>query len=222
MADKWLKLSYDIYATFNSGEYYPTAVGSSLSSDKFLRQPLYQNNYGWGGIAWALRLPAKMRIYQLQVTFNDSIFFEMMTAGRTNYVAAYSTPDSVPQINIDPTSSETSYESELGTENTYTRLQSGTYCSEGDFEMQSQKAATSSGTASFTYNIIFQFHDNETSEYEALLAAYPNNVTVYNPFPPEPVHDLYVGDEQVSVLYHGDERIDKVYLGDKVVLLNLD
>ena len=221
MADKWLKLSYDIYATFESGDYYPT-LGSSLSADKFINYPYYYMMYGIGSMSGSLLLPDKLRMYQQQVIFHDRILLDVMTPGKRNRNIIESVPDSIANINFDPSSSDLEYRSELGTENSYSPQHASGYYHHIEIEMQNQKASEVSGTATITFNVIFNFHDNEMSDYNALLAAYPDNVTVYNPFPPDPVHDLYVGDNQVDVLFHGDERIDKAYLGDKIVLLNVN
>lgn len=180
MADRYLKLSYDIYVTFVAGDYYPT-IGSSLSADKFIIYPRYYMMYGIGDISGQLLLPDKLRMYQQQVIFHDRILLDVMTAGKRNRAIITTTPDSIANINFDPSSSDLEYISELGTENSYSPQHADGYCHHVEIDMQNQKASEVSGTATITFNAIYIFHDNETTEYNALLTAYPNNVTPYNP-----------------------------------------
>lgn len=181
MADRYLKLSYDIYATFEAGDYWPT-IGSSLSADSFINYPSYYMNYGIGDISGSLLLPDKLRMYQQQVIFHDRILLDVMTAGKRNRIVIDTTPYSIAHINLDPSSSDLKYSSELGTENSYSPHHARGYYHHVEIDMQSQKASEVSGTATITFNAIYIFHDNETTEYNALLEAYPNNVTPYNPY----------------------------------------
>lgn len=224
MADKYLKLTYDVYATFTAGSTYPTTMSASLADSNFTTATSrwYSYQYGWGGIALGLKLPVKCRYYQQQTIFRDDVLINLMNSAKQNYIVEQIYSEGSNKVNIDPTSSERIFFSGLGNGNDYTPAYQSAFCNHSEVEMQGQLAASADGTATITFIDIFVFHDDEMSAYNALLAAYPDNVTEYDPTPPEPVHDLYVSNEQVSVLYHGDERIDKVYLGDKVVLLNLD
>lgn len=224
MADKYLKLTYDIYAAFTAGNIFPSSMSASLDASNFTTNPSYwyQYQYQWGGIALGLKLPVRCRYYQQQTIFRDNVLISLMNASKQNYILEQigSTSDA-RKIIIDPTSPQRQFDSELGSGSEYTPTYQSAWCTHSEIEMQGQLAASADGTATITFNDIFVFHDDEMTAYNALLAAYPNNVSEYDPTPPQPVHDLYVGDEQVSVLYHGDERIDKAYLGDKVVLRNL-
>lgn len=228
MADKWLKFTFQIYVGITSGTKYMT-LSSDLPMSAFPNNNLlYQLNYGTGDILANVRMPGKLRLYQFITKFNNHDLLDVMNPNGTNQVITDTDPDNINNVPVNPSDEELIYTSDLGTENTYigqvyeSAVGHRVYVSHNELFMGSQKIAEVSTQTTITCENIYLFHDDEMDLYNALLALYPNNVSDYDPTPPEPVHDLYVGDEQVSVFYHGDERIDKVYLGDKVVLLNLD
>lgn len=91
-----------------------------------------------------------------------------------------------------------------------------------DFRFTSYTTPQTNGSTIITWKVIFVFSDSETDMYNALLALYPNNVSAWSPFPPEPVNKLYIGNSQVDKLYFGDDEIAKIYKGDELVYDTLE
>lgn len=220
MADRYLKFSYDITVSYTAGNYRLTLT-SGLPASAFPNNNLrYSMNYGTGDIYANVRLPAKLRLYQKQLVFRDTNLYSLMSTGSTdNYVDMATTPTAMADYYVDPTSSVLQWNSDVGTETTYTdtvyEYPNTVNCTHDELSMRSQLTPSVSGTATITWNNIFMFHDNETTEYDALLAAYPNNVTTWSPYPAR--DRLYIGDDPVDKLYMGNNQISKIYFRNEVI-----
>lgn len=216
MADRYLKFAYDYALAYTAGNWLP-AITTTLPTDAFVNSPYYVNQYGWYGFSASVLLPAKMRLYQQQVTFHDRGMLDMMNASYRNYVPVNTSPVNIDDINIDPTSTDMTFLSGIGGENTYVDHHYEGYIAHAELEMErpSSPVPSVSATATITYAMIYMFHDNETSEYNALMAAYPSYVTPWSPSPP--ADRLYIGNDPVDKVYIGDNNVNRVYLRDIII-----
>ena len=214
MADRYLKFSYEYYIAYTAGNWQP-AITYNLPSSSFINQPYYSYQYGWYGFSAAVYLPAKLRLYQYSVTFHDRVMLDLMNPNYTNHAPIHTSPDDIGDVVIIPSSTERTFTSGLGTDDTYVDHHAQGYYAHAEIEMQNPYSVSVTGTATVTFDYIYCFHDNETSEYNALLAAYPNYVTPWSPFPP--ADRLYIGDDPVDRLYIGNNNVNRVYLRDNII-----
>ena len=173
---RYLKLSHTVTLTFTGGSYYPS-VSYDLPQSAFRQRPSYGYYYGTGSLAGALIVPSQLKVYQCQYDFNNTLLFSAMNSSRRNYfVNGISGKDNV---NIDPTSGSLHYESELGDDASYASKSGSYYVMQCEIDMEGQTAPSEDGSTTITFSYIFEFEENETAAYNAVVAAFPNNTSEY-------------------------------------------
>lgn len=215
MADRYLKFAYNFYVEYTAGNWRGN-VTSDLPQSAFISYPPYYSySYGWYGFSADILVPAKLRMYQQFVTFHDRIMLDIMNPANHNYAYPDTTPTDLADVVIDPSGTDTTFYSGLGDENSYVYQHAYGYITHAEIEMRNPATPAVSGTSTITFNDIFVFHEDETTEYNALLASYPNNVTMWSPYPAR--DRLYIGDDPVDKLYIGNNQISKIYFRNEVI-----
>ena len=219
MADKYLKFQYTVTLDFTAGTSSPTVTGdSNVAFD-------YNETYMMYGTLYINTKPhvtVGARIYKAYVTLDNDSLSNLCSAINPNSAfkdgghSMIYTPSDIKE-SLMSESSENTY-NEYPTYNSYY----GSYNFQVDLIVPNYITPQTSGTTVITWKIIYVFDDSESSMYDALLALYPNNVSVWDPTPPTTTKKIYIGNEQVDDIKIGDDSIDAAYLGDNLVYLVVD
>lgn len=221
MADKYLKLQYTVTLDFTAGTSPPTVTGDSgISFDLLYSEYMYGTRYLYS----RPHISVGALIYKCFVSLNND-FISDISSG-INPQGTFTDAGYAHSMVFDPQDIKETLSAESN-ENLYDEYPQynayyNSYNQSYDFNFTGYTTPQESGQTVITWQVIYKFTDEETDMYNALLALYPNNVSAWSPFPPEPVNKLYIGNSQVDKLYFGDDEIAKIYKGDELVYDTLE
>lgn len=216
MAERYLKLQYNVTLDFTAGTSPPTVTGDSgITFDYLYTELMYGTRYLYS----RPHVTVGALVYKFFVSINND-FISGISSGIFPS-AMWSSVGYAHNPVFNPADIKESLLAE-SSENTYNEYPPynatyGSYNSDESFHFSGYTTPQESGQTVITWQVIYKFTDEETDMYNALLALYPNNVSVWSPFPPSP-SGLYIGDYNIQSLYVGDTAVSKVYRGNTKIL----
>ena len=180
MADKYLKLQYTVTLDFTAGTSPPTVTGDSgITFDYLYTELVYGTRYLYS----RPHVTVGALVYKLFVSINND-FISGISSGIFP-IAMWSSVGYAHNPVFNPADIKESLLAE-SSENTYNEYPHynatyGSYNSDESFHFSGYTTPQESGQTVITWQVIYKFTDEETDMYNALLALYPNNVSVWDP-----------------------------------------